>query len=50
MKHIVCSRGAVKVYLNNLNENWVVDRFRNDWILKILIYIQKKLKTAKSSG
>ena len=24
----------MKVYLNNLNENWVVDRFRNDWILK----------------
>jgi len=23
----------VKVYLNNLNENWVVDRFRNDWIV-----------------
>jgi glycosyltransferase involved in cell wall biosynthesis len=22
----------VKVYLNNINENWVVDRFRNDWI------------------
>ena len=24
----------MKVYLNNLNENWVVDRFRNDWIAK----------------
>ena len=24
----------MKVYLNNLNENWVVDRFRNDWIVK----------------
>ena len=22
----------MKVYLNNINENWVVDRFRNDWI------------------
>ena len=22
----------MKIYLNDLNESWVVDRFRNDWI------------------
>ena len=23
----------MKVYLSNLNESWVVDRFKNDWLL-----------------
>ena len=31
----------MKVYLNNINENWVVDRFRNDWIKNNLeIYVE----------
>ena len=34
----------MKIFVSNLNESWIVDRFRNEWIEENREILQKKLK------